>query len=991
MGVAGLYRWLVERYPMIRQRMSMPVRPRFTHFYIDANCIIYNCLACLSSNCSLDELLRDVCRYIDLLVQLAKPSEVLLIAVDGPAPLAKCSQQRARRFVAARDHSGGFDKTQISVGTEFMEKLHEVLVDFIDMKTRTDGVWQRPQVVYSSHRVPGEGEHKVFELLRVLKRDPNFSENTSHCVYSPDGDLIFLCLQSKLPYFYIMKEWDSWIGPNERVGNGKLDKLRAVSEDFELVNLSLVREYMKFDYAKEQKGHLDIDRLIDDYAAFSMLLGDDFIPHFPDVSIQAGHYDIIVQCYQEGVLHAGNYLVENGELNKTMLASFLKMLITKLAPQKGKALGFNGNDPNAVRSYMLRVYPEEMANNPEEFEKELAFDILDSFDWVLAYYTKGCPSWTWRFPKWYPPPLAVVAKYCSEHKSHFELDRPPYPVEQLLCVMPPQSARFLPPAAAKLMEDPSPLAQFYPLEFKIDLNGAKFEHDGIVLLPSIDLTMVREALKEIEDQFTEEEKKRNTWMELLLFTNGSHTESSYSQLKSFPHKDKPGCVIGFSSDKFKMPVSFTKKQCVRIFTWPSDKESMHITVRAQDLSRIDYQQVKSLDQKVVLASWPILQPVLVVGTSQGSAPQDGPERERALLIEGSKYILNCRPVRWIDSAETVCAYGPPLSTIYEGTIPCSLQPDRVERFKAPEVKAVEVGMPAVIVNGPNKGKVGTIVAVQDDKVTIEPRQVLDIDWSSFMNDDEREWHPVEEIADALGCDREIIINLLTSLETSLGGDNKINVAFTGLSLDRPRRVLDGFVRMDGDHILVTRDFMSSLWEYLDQQCVGQLKQLVMESRLPKRTIKPLDLYGTPERMREVASDIQRVRKNLPCQKYFLRIAQGSSFVSQATLERMEHKLTSSQNDPSSGDAVEVDLDDVVWPGKPKCVVQNLAEYQLGRRVVNLSAALPVPVGATGTIVAKNNITFDIILDDEHPYATKLRRRLRTNRGLTAKVADLYVL
>ena len=979
---------------MIRQRMSLPVRPRFTHFYIDANCIIYNCLASLGSNCSLDELLRDVCRYIDLLVHLAKPSEVLLIAVDGPAPLAKCQQQRSRRFVAARDHSGGFDKTQISVGTEFMERLHEVLVEFIDMKTRTDHIWQKPQVVYSSHRVPGEGEHKVFDLLRVLKEDPDFSKNTTHCVYSPDGDLIFLCLQSRLPYFYIMKEWDSWIGPNERVGNGKLDKMRVVADDFELVNLSLVRDYMKFDYAKEQGGHIDLDRVIDDYAAFSMLLGDDFIPHFPDVSIQSGHYGIIVQCYQEGVLNQGKYLVENGELNKTMLASFLKMLVERLGSGsgKGKSLGFNGNDPQAVQNYLLRVYPEEMAKNPEEFEKELAFDILDSFDWVLEYYTKGCPSWTWRFPKWYPPPLAVVAKYCAEHQSHFELDRPPYPFEQLLCVMPPQSACFLPPAAAMLMVDPSPLAQFYPTDFRIDLNGAKFEHDGIVLLPSIDVKMVREAVEQIEDQFTEEEKKRNTWGKLLRFANGSHTESDYSQLKSFPHEDKPGCIIGLGSDSgCKMPVVFTKKQCVKVFNRKSDGFSMHITVDARQFGAIDFQKVQSLVNKVVLASWPILQPALVVKAEEKEIAQGRWEEQRAMSVQGTKFGITCRAVRWIDSAETVFAYGPPASAIYESTIPCSFQPDRVERFKAPEVRSVEVGMPAVIVNGPNKGKVGKVVAVQDSKVTIQPREILDIDWSSAIRDDKTEWRPLEDIADALGCNEETVRNLLTTVETSLGGDKRADVAFTGLSLERPMKVLDGFVKMESDHIFVTEYFMSKLWEYLDLPCVGQLKQLVMENQLPRFQVKALDLFGTHDRMREVAPDLQRVRKELLCQKYFLRVASGLSLVSQATLEKMEHQLTSRQRDQGSGDAIEADLDDVVWPGKPKCVVQKLDEYQLGRRVVNLSSALPVPVGATGTIVAKSDITFDILLDDEYPYATKLRRRLRTNRGLTAKVADLYVL
>lgn len=159
MGVPGFYRWITQRYPLIRRRMNDVARPRIDNFYVDFNCIIYNALRLVDTSVSMDQLFDETCRYLDLLVQIIQPQSVLFIAVDGPAPFAKCSQQRSRRFVAARDRRpGGFDSTSISVGTEFMESLHQVLLSYFEEKTKTDQTWKKPQLIYSSHRVPGEGE-----------------------------------------------------------------------------------------------------------------------------------------------------------------------------------------------------------------------------------------------------------------------------------------------------------------------------------------------------------------------------------------------------------------------------------------------------------------------------------------------------------------------------------------------------------------------------------------------------------------------------------------------------------------------------------------------------------------------------------------------------------------------------------------------------------------------------------------------------------------
>ncbi|KAI5151998.1 5'-3' exoribonuclease 2, partial [Enteropsectra breve] len=106
MGVPSLYKWLTQKYPEIKKRIdSMP--PGFVdNLYLDFNAIIHPC--CNKELSSIDatdkELYTNLINYLDVVMKKIKPKKLLYISIDGVAPRAKLNQQRARRFVKAKEN-----------------------------------------------------------------------------------------------------------------------------------------------------------------------------------------------------------------------------------------------------------------------------------------------------------------------------------------------------------------------------------------------------------------------------------------------------------------------------------------------------------------------------------------------------------------------------------------------------------------------------------------------------------------------------------------------------------------------------------------------------------------------------------------------------------------------------------------------------------------------------------------------------------------------
>lgn len=233
------------------------------------------------------------------------------MAVDGVAPRAKMNQQRGRRFRSAKDaetleqkarekgeelpKEARFDSNCITPGTVFMARLNEQLKFFVQNKISTDKLWQSCKVILSGHETPGEGEHKIMDYIRYMKSHPNYNPNTRHCLYGLDADLIMLGLCTHEPHFSLLRE---------EVRFGKKAKRKNTPEHitFYLLHLSLMREYLELEFLPLKNSlpfGYDMEKIIDDWVLMGFLVGNDFIPHLPNLHIANGALPLLYNAYMK--------------------------------------------------------------------------------------------------------------------------------------------------------------------------------------------------------------------------------------------------------------------------------------------------------------------------------------------------------------------------------------------------------------------------------------------------------------------------------------------------------------------------------------------------------------------------------------------------------------------------------------------------------------------------------------------------------------------
>ncbi|KAJ5981371.1 hypothetical protein N7499_001619 [Penicillium canescens] len=179
-------------------------------------------------------------------------------------------------------------------------------------------------------------------------------------------------------------------------------------------------------------------------------------------------------------------------------------------------------------------------DNQEEMKK-LARNYVQGLQWVLFYYYRGIASWPWFFQYHYAPMISDV-KFGLDADMNFQLGQPFRPFDQLMGVLPDRSKKIVPTAYWDLMTSPeSPIYDFYPRDFDLDMNGKKMEWEAVVKIPFIDEKRLLSALKTKEHLLSADEKGRNDFGTSLKFTYSPDVNFIYPSSMPGVFPDLPNC------------------------------------------------------------------------------------------------------------------------------------------------------------------------------------------------------------------------------------------------------------------------------------------------------------------------------------------------------------------------------------------------------------------------------------------------------------------
>lgn len=544
----------------------------YFHLFLDFNGAIYT--AYYSKTIKTEEaLIANVLGYLDLIVSIYDKCKLktLFIALDGVPPRAKIEQQRMRRFHSVKekrlnkemeeqwgdkdmkdvkfdkDKDNNIDTTMITPGTQFMYNLRLAIEKHIQKYKHIN------TVIFSSADVPGEGEHKIMKYIKTI----DYKDYDNVVIYGLDGDLIMLSLASHINNIYLLRE-KTFFGSY----TFQVDEYEFMYLDIDALKMCLLDEFTNY---ISNVNYDNIMRLIDDYVFLTFIIGNDFIPKIPHLSVYNNGLDTLMKSYCRLYNHHREYLIDSEamKINYRMVFCLFEDLsgseekMMRVYHYRRKKKRINMRDINTEldrRKQLLKFLPlqylniEEVINPHINGWQQRYYDIcfhtncsnddivkqyLQSLVWTFHYYFKDVISWDWFYSYHYGPLVQDIKEYLvvnkdvkkrvklcydiNKLKSGLKLGRPIKQQELLLMVLPIESKKYMVNHFDAIFKKNDIIKSYFPDKYRIAIPYHSMFWECHPILPIVDIAIIRKELKSV--YLTKDEQQRNLIASDLVIKN----------------------------------------------------------------------------------------------------------------------------------------------------------------------------------------------------------------------------------------------------------------------------------------------------------------------------------------------------------------------------------------------------------------------------------------------------------------------------------------
>jgi 5'-3' exonuclease len=481
MGIPFFFTHIIKNHPAIIKKYVKDDL-KVDNLYLDCNSIIYDAYSKMEFNKLTESvaisIIRRVILKIEEYISIIHPSQTVIVAFDGVAPVAKLEQQRSRRYkswyqnevsrmIFKKETDDVWNTTAITPGTKFMAELNEMVTKHFNKETSTK-LNVNKIIVSGSNRV-GEGEHKLFDFIR---QNPVKHYADTTVIYGLDADLIMLSINHLpiCPKIYLFRETPHFIQ--------SIDRSLEPDANYYLDIPNLTSEIVKHMNNGRELSLEQQKNTVYDYIFLCFFLGNDFLPHFPAVNIRTGGVDKMINAYKATIGDTNDFLTDG----ITILWKNVRKVVEFLANLEEEFIIKEHKTRNNKERYLLpETTPEEKFKkfestpmyerqmekfiNPlkpdwqtryyaglfgitkDEEKRAVCINYLEGLEWTMKYYTSGCPDWRWRYKYNYPPLLEDLIRYVPLQNTEFVVKKPENPVSELvqLCyVLPRTSLHLLP-------------------------------------------------------------------------------------------------------------------------------------------------------------------------------------------------------------------------------------------------------------------------------------------------------------------------------------------------------------------------------------------------------------------------------------------------------------------------------------------------------------------------------------------------------------------